>query len=153
MNKRKIISIVTTISFFIFLYILLFPSNFKVKLCDDTIKVEVLFKEYLKKENLLDKTCEFQRKIMISNEFTYLDSIYIMNILKSDDFVLEGLEHYAKIIFNSNSKNFVQYFQSLDKNKQFEILTFIKLSKERNKKSIELIKQLEEIYKENKQLI
>src|SRR5690625_49364 len=153
MNKRKIISIVTTISFFIFLYILLFPSNFKVKLCDDTIKVEVLFKEYLKKENLLDKTCEFQRNIMISNYFTYLDSIYIMNILKSDDFVLEGLEHYAKIIFNSNSKNFVQYFQSLDKNKQFEILTFIKLSKEINKKSIELIKQLEEIYKENKQLI
>lgn len=119
-------------------------------MCDDTIKVEVFFKKHLKKGNLLDKTCEFQRKVMISREFTYLDSIYIMNILKSDDFVLEGLEHYTKIIFNSNSKNFVQYFQSLGKNKQFEILTIIKLSKERSKESIELIKQLERIYKENK---
>lgn len=139
------------LGFFLFIIVFLIFSPFKtnVKLCEDEIKVERSFRNYIKKNHLLAKTCDYQNKILHHNEFTYLDSIYKMYINQNTNLTRGGMNYYIELVSNSNSEKFIAYFKSLKQEEQFKIWAILKVMTV-NEEENSLLKSLDEIYSNKK---
>gem|GEM_PF-6827653 len=76
----------------------------------------------------LEKICDYQNKVLVLNEFNYLDSIYEFFVIKNKRQIEEGVDYYSNVILKTNRDEFINYFSNLDKKEQFKIWSFLGIS-------------------------
>src|SRR5690606_8322504 len=111
----------------------------KVKTCESNITISREYYMFIKNENILDSVCYFQNKILKSNDYKYLNNVY--NIVdKEHKFLHENTEYYLELIIRSERTSFIRYFNRLNYQEKFKILSLLKLQK--NKEAEVLLNEL-----------
>lgn len=130
------------------LWIIFFPFDSESRVCESEVEISNKLLNHLNDEMELEKICDYQNKVLVLNEFNYLDSIYEVTIVKSDKFIREGVDYYSNIILKTNRDEFINYFSNLDKNEQFKIWSFLGISEYNKNETDSIYTMIDKIYQE-----
>ncbi len=146
-NARILRGILFLVLMFI-LWIIFFPFNFKSRICESEVEISKKLLNHLNNEMKLEKICDYQNKVLVLNEFNYLDSIYETCAVINDKFIREGTDYYSNVILKTNRDEFNNYFSNLDKNQQFKIWTFLGIREYNKNERDSIYIMIDKIYRE-----
>ncbi|MFA5618807.1 MAG: hypothetical protein WDA08_00725 [Weeksellaceae bacterium] len=127
-NKARIIKGIIILILMFILWLIFFPFNSNSRICESEVEISKKLLNHLNDEMKLEKICDYQNKVLVLNEFNYLDSIYEFFVIKNKRQIEEGVDYYSNVILKTNRDEFINYFSNLDKKEQFKIWSFLGIS-------------------------